>query len=169
MLLSAALFGASFPPRRLHALAWIALVPFFLALRGASGGARAGLGALFGVAAAWSVGDWMPRAIEHYYLQPLWVGFAFFLGIALAMASPYFAVFAFAYGRLGRVPGGGALAWQPLLVAAAWVACELARGRLWNGSPFWIGNPWALAGYSQAGVAPAMQVAALTGVYGVSF
>jgi len=169
VLLAAALFGASFPPRRLHALAWIALVPLFLALRGASGPTRAALGALFGVAAAWSVGDWMPRAIEHYYLQPWWVGFAFFLGIALAMASPYFAAFGFAYGRLGRAPGGGARAGQPLLVAAAWVACELARGRLFNGTPFWIGNPWALAGYSQAGVLPAMQIAAFTGVYGVSF
>ena len=144
-------------------------MPFFLALRGASGCARAALGALFGVAAAWSVGDWMPRAIEHYYLQPRWVGFAFFLGIALAMASPYFAAFAFAYGRLGRAAGEGARPWQPLLAAAAWVACELARGRLFNGTPFWIGNPWALAGYSQAGVLPAIQIAAWTGVYGVSF
>jgi apolipoprotein N-acyltransferase len=124
---------------------------------------------LFGVAAAWSVGDWMPRAIEHYYLQPWWVGFAFFLGIALAMAAPYFAAFAFAYGGLGRAPGGGVRPWQPLLAAAAWVACELARGRLFNATPFWIGNPWALAGYSQAGVLPVMQIAAWTGVYGVSF
>jgi apolipoprotein N-acyltransferase len=169
VLVSAGLFGASFPPRRLQALAWLALVPLFLALRGASLAARCGLGALFGVAAAWSVGDWMPRAIERYYLQPWSVGFAFFVGIALAMAAPYFAAFGAAYGRLARTRDGGARAYQPLLVAAAWVGCELARGRLWNGSPFWIGNPWALAGYSQAGVLPAMQIAAFTGVYGVSF
>jgi apolipoprotein N-acyltransferase len=51
----------------------------------------------------------------------------------------------------------------PLLAAAAWVAAELGRARLFSG------NPWALAGYSQVGLLPLVQIADVTGVYGVSF
>lgn len=63
----------------------------------------------------------------------------------------------------------GARAALPLLAAAAWVACELGRGRLFTGSPVFIGNPWALLGYSQVGWDAVTQVAALSGVYGIGF
>ena len=58
----------------------------------------------------------------------------------------------------------------PLLVGAAWAAAELARGRLLNGTLTYVGNsPWATLGYSQAGWPAILQIASLTGVYGVSF
>jgi apolipoprotein N-acyltransferase len=57
----------------------------------------------------------------------------------------------------------------PWLGAAAWVTAELGRGRLLTDTPFFIGNPWGLVGYSQAGLDPVTQVASLFGVYGVSF
>src|SRR5439155_525121 len=46
---------------------------------------------------------------------------------------------------------------------AAWVAAEFGRVQLLTG------NPWALAGYSQVGMTPLVQVADVTGVYGVTF
>src|SRR5207249_10988834 len=49
-----------------------------------------------------------------------------------------------------------------LAVPALWVATELLRGRF-------LGQPWALLGYSQHAQIALIQVAALTGVYGVSF
>jgi apolipoprotein N-acyltransferase len=47
--------------------------------------------------------------------------------------------------------------------AAAWVALELLRGWLFSGFP------WSLLGASQYQLVPLIQIAACTGVYGVSF
>jgi apolipoprotein N-acyltransferase len=58
--------------------------------------------------------------------------------------------------RIGEAP---ALAMAPVL----WVAGEWIRGHLMGGFP------WGLMGYSQHGVLPVIQIAELTGVYGVSF
>src|SRR5262249_62381237 len=46
--------------------------------------------------------------------------------------------------------------------AAAWVGAELARERIV------CGNPWALFGYSQMGRDRLVQIADVTGVFGVS-
>ena len=47
--------------------------------------------------------------------------------------------------------------------ALLWVALEMARGRLFSGFP------WNFAGASQYKMLPLIQIAAVTGVYGVSF
>jgi apolipoprotein N-acyltransferase len=57
----------------------------------------------------------------------------------------------------------------PLWTAAAWTAAELARSRLFTETSFFSGNPWVLIGYSQAGFDAMVQVASITGVYGISF
>jgi apolipoprotein N-acyltransferase len=93
------------------------------------------------------------------------VGALVFLGVALTMVSPYYVAFAACYGPLAR----RFRITLPLLAAAAWVGADLLRGRLLTGTPFFIGNPWALLGYSQVGVAPLVQVASLAGVYGITF
>ena len=164
---SAGLFGLAFPPLRWHVVAWVALVPFFLALRGASARLAVALATAWSLLAAYAVGDWMPRAIETYYEQPAMLGWAFFLGVVVSMAAPYYALFALAARRITRLHG--ARTWTPLLLAAAWCATELGRGRLLTGSSFFIGNPWALVGYSQVDWPVAVQTASLGGVYWVSF
>jgi len=158
-LTSAFLFGLCFPLWRLHLLAWIALAPFLAGVRNAAPGRALVLGWLWTIAAAAAVGNWFPGSLAAYYQQPLIVGFGFFLGVSCLMAAPYYMAFAVCYGWLARSPGPA----LPLVTAAAWVAAELARSRLLTG------NPWALFGYSQVGVDPMVQVADLTGVYGVSF
>jgi apolipoprotein N-acyltransferase len=56
-----------------------------------------------------------------------------------------------------------ALGPQGLLIAPAiWVSTEFARGVVLGGFP------WELLGYSQVGVIPVVQLASVTGVYGVS-
>ena len=47
--------------------------------------------------------------------------------------------------------------------AAAWVALEMVRARLFGGFP------WSFLGVSQYQFVPLIQIAAVTGVYGVSF
>jgi apolipoprotein N-acyltransferase len=51
----------------------------------------------------------------------------------------------------------------PMLCAAAWVGLEMIRARLWTGFP------WSLLGVSQYEKLPLIQIAAWTGVYGISF
>jgi len=165
VILSAELYGLAFPPYRLRILAWIALAPFFIALRGAGLAQTLFLGWTWSALAAYSVGEWMPSAIETYYLQTKLVGWLFFFGIATTMAAPYHTAFALCARSLWK-------RWRaalPLLMAAAWTAAELARGRLFTGTPFFIGNPWAILGYSQVGWLPVTQIADLAGVYGITF
>ncbi len=162
---SAVLVAMAFPPLHLRALAWVALVPFLVVLRGTSVRAAVTLGGLWGVCLAYAVGQWLPRAVATYYQQPPVLGLVFFLGVALTMVAPYTIAFALA----ARVLVRRVTAATPLLVAMAWVASELARGRLFTGTIFFIGNPWALLGYSQVGWSPLVQIADTTGIYGVSF
>lgn len=163
--ISAVAFGLAFPPYDLRLLAWVALAPLLVALPDA--GRRETFFLLWGwsVLMAYVVGDWMPRSVSEYYLQPFWVGVAVFAGISSATAALYYVAFGYAYRRL-EPRFDRAL---PFLVAAAWTAAELGRGRLFTGTPFFVGNPWALLGYSQVPALERVQVAAWTGVYGVSF
>jgi apolipoprotein N-acyltransferase len=103
--------------------------------------------------------------VSTYYEQPRAVGIAFFAGCATTMAAPYYAAFVLLYRRIATRAG-----WLvPFATSAAWVAAELGRGRLFTGTPFFIGNPWGLIGYSQVGLPWLMQTASIAGVYGMSF
>lgn len=164
-LASGLAFGLAFPPLRWHALAWCSLAPLFVALR-TGGTLRAVLLVwLWCLAAAWSVGDWFPRAVAGYFGQPMPVAIALFFAVFTVMAGPYYLAAALAYRALAR---RFALA-LPFLAAAAWVMAELGRGRLFTGTAFFIGNPWGLVGYSHADVLPLAQVAEWTGIYGLGF
>jgi apolipoprotein N-acyltransferase len=164
-LLSAGLYAVTFPPVRARWLAWVALVPLLAVIRDASWRRRVGLGFLWTLAVGIGVGIWMPGAVSGYFHQPLTIGVGLFLLVTGLMAAPYYMAFTAAYARLAR--GGVA---GPLLAGAAWAGAELARGRLLNGTLFYFGNsPWATFGYSQATVTSVIQVASVTGVYGISF
>jgi len=158
VLASAAVYGLSFPPAGFHLFAWCALVPLLLALRGATFGEACFLGWLSGIAIAYAVTDFLPPAITVYYNQTTLFGFVLFVVIVSIMCCPGLVAFSLCVRTLSD-PGG---ALRPLVVAAAWAAAELMRGRLG-------GNPWGTLGYTQAPVPSVIQIAELTGVYGVSF
>jgi apolipoprotein N-acyltransferase len=162
---SASLVALAFPPFGEQALAWIGLTPFFVAVRRGSTHVALMLSAVWLVLFAALVGLWFPQTISTYYAQPQAVGLLFFVGVTAIMGAPYYMMFTAAYR--GCVRSRGTV--SPLLVAAAWVTAELARGRLFTGTPVFIGNPWGLLGYSQVGIAPVVQIASVTGIYGVSF
>ena len=68
--------------------------------------------------------------------------------------------FSLAYSFLAsRISAPGAL-----LVPILWVSIEFLRSEL-----FWLIPPWALLGHSQYTNIPLIQMAAITGVYGISF
>lgn len=158
--LSGALYGIAFPPLGWWPVAWVALVPFLVAVHESGALRAAGLGVVLGIVASYGVGMWMPSGVVTYYQQPLLVGLAVFLACALAQAAWQFAAFALAYRRIGPETAGAA---GPLLAAAAWTAAELARAK-----PV-FGNPWALLGYSQTPVPLVVQIADVSGVYGIGF
>jgi apolipoprotein N-acyltransferase len=165
-VLSALLYASAFPPTAWRALAWVSLVPYLLALRAV--GLRAGLWLtlLFTELTALLAARALPRAVSDYFLQPVWISWAFALLVWAGMGSIYYLPFAWAYRSLARRRSPWA---RPLLAAAAWTAVELARARLLTATHLFIGNPWAILGYSQAGRDVLVQVASVTGVYGVSF
>ncbi len=161
--LSGWLYALAYPPHRIEPLAFVALVPFLLALRGVSTRAALFLCWFWPVFASSFVADALPAAVETYFLQPRLVSALFAIGVWTVTGSIYYMPFGLAVRAL-RI--GVA---TPLGVGAAWAACELLRGRLFTGSSFFVGNPWALLAYSQADAERLRQVAALGGPYAISF
>jgi apolipoprotein N-acyltransferase len=163
--LSAFAYALAFPPTRWSGLAWVALAPFLLALRAVGPWTALFLCWFWPVFASSFVADALPAAVESYFLQPPLVSLLFAIGVWTLTGSLYYMVFGPVYRALARHPS----VWLPWLAAAAWAAAELARGRLLTGTRFFVGNPWALAAYSQAGSPRLLQIASATGVYGISF
>jgi apolipoprotein N-acyltransferase len=160
VLLSVALHAAAFPPWDVSIAAWVALVPFLVALRGLAPRGGLMLGLLWGSAAIWAVAPWVPAALTFYYGQPWWFGLVFCAIGSMILWGTYYAIFA-AVACWLRPRVSGVL--RPLLLAAVWVSCELARARLMTG------EPWMLLGYSQVSRLHFIQAADLGGVYLLSF
>lgn len=156
---SAVAYSLALAAGRLHGLAWIAFVPFLLAVRRSSVREAIAHGWLLGVLGTSLSCEWLPRAVSSYFAQPLWLGVTLLVGMASVMIAPWVMLFAVwlrsTWTKTGKAP--------VLLGGAAWTAVELARSNALGG------NPWLLFGYSQAEVLPVIQIAEITGVYGVSF
>lgn len=160
MSLAAGLHALALPPWSWPPVAAVALVPFLLALRDLAPRRAACLGLVFGAAAIWGVGYWVPGALAHYYQQPMWFGVAFAFAASIVFAGSYTAGFAACAAWIGARTTGAARA---VAIAVLWVAWELARARLLTG------DPWLLLGYA-LGPSPALRQAAdLGGVYLLSF
>ena len=160
VLASAGMYCLAFPPWNLSLLAWVALVPLLLALRGLAGARAAGWGFVWGTAVLSGIGYWVPGALAYYWQQPYWFGFLFALGVAVVFMGQYFAVFGLACARVESQWGGWS---RPWLIAALYVSCELARAKLLTG------HPWLLLGYALVPHVACIQIAELGGVYLLSF
>ncbi len=153
---SGVLLSAAFPARDLEPLAWIGLVPLLVAARGLRPGSAFRVGWLGGFVFYLATVYWVAYTITNYTAVPFVVA----VGILALMASVlacYTAAFV-AGVRWLEARGLPALWLAPLL----WVALEWLRG--W----FFIGFPWAALGYSQYRHHDLVQIAEVTGVYGVS-
>ncbi len=171
ILLSALLQIASFPiagplPPWRSAFCWIALVPFLLALlRPGRGGVPLSLlnAALlgYGCGIVFYAGDcyWIFQTMNIYGGIPQPLSFIILILFALYLGL-YHALFATLVHLVFRSRFGvrGALIVAPF----AWVAVELARGRI-------TGFPWDLLGYSQVDNLFLTRLAPLAGVMAISF
>lgn len=155
-IVSGLALAAAFPTLDWEPLAWVGFVPLLTAIRGQSLGRAFRLGWLTGFVFYLATTYWVGYTIMHYTDVPTPVA----AGIVVVMAAAL-AVYhgAFAAGLRFFERGGRDAVW---LAPALWVTLEWLRG--W----FFIGFPWDDLGYSQYRFHDLVQVAEVTGVYGVS-
>ncbi|MFH0948119.1 MAG: apolipoprotein N-acyltransferase [Elusimicrobiota bacterium] len=163
-VLSAILIIFSFPiphfAGSLWFLAWISLVPLFLAIQNDTSlkPLKSFLyGTLTGLVAYCGILYWLVQtfsAAGFAYGEPKIIGIAALLLLSLYLAL-YYGLFCLFY-TLYAIR-------YTLLPAFLWISMEFLRTRLFTGFP------WALLGYSQWNNLPIIQISEFTGVYGVSF
>jgi len=158
MFASAVLYGLPFPPLGWQPLAWIALVPVLVAMRRSSTPMALVVAWGFAAFGAYATADDLPRSVAAYYDQPHWLGIVLFFVMASFTTSTVMLGFAMFCRTVERLSP-----WtRPALIGAAWVGYEIVRARV-------LGNPWGDFGYSQVGIGPLVQIADVTGVFGISF
>lgn len=154
--LSAVLLFCSFPNANLFPLAWVALVPLFVALtRAKSWKSAFGIGYLTGFL---FFAGMLPAILLLY---PYASFPATLLGYLLLVGytALYFGVFA----ALVHVLPWRAGVLFPIAAVCIWTGLE------WVRSWMLTGFPWGSLGYSQWNNLPGIQIASIFGVHGVSF
>jgi apolipoprotein N-acyltransferase len=149
---SALVLATSYYPLDLGFLAWFALTPFLLALRRSTIRNTIGLSFVFGYLYGATIFHWLPTVD----------GIEF--PVYLLLLSPLFSLYYIIFGLLYRWAAQKAGALTLLLAPALWVTVEYARANF-----FFLSLPWNLLGHTQHAWLPAIQIADMTGVYGVSF
>ncbi|WP_242345570.1 apolipoprotein N-acyltransferase [Anaeromyxobacter terrae] len=146
------------PAGWLEPVAWFALVPALLALRGAPSARSAALrGLVAGLGYFYVAIYWVSNAMTEFGGLSLGLSLVALTLLVLYMAAHWAAAFAIAWTIRAR------LGW-PLHrhLPLVWAALELSRNYLFSGFP------WADLGYTQVRTLPVAQLAALAGVYAIA-
>ncbi len=156
-LLSGLMLSAGFPKPAMFYLAWVALVPLLLAIRGGSGKQAFALGYLCGFVHSLTSLYWIDYAVYHFGGFSLALSGLILLLLCLTMGV-YQAVFALVARKLDSSPRLYVFG-----LPFVWVSLEWLRAFMISGFP------WANLGYTQTPLIHLIQVADITGVYGVSW
>ena len=154
-LLSGFLLISIFPGFNLEIFAWVSLVPLFIATRKTSPLASLKLGFIAGFVFYIGVIYWVVIAMTKYGGMPFIVSLTVLILLSGYLAI-YVSLFTFLLSYFSNQQ-------RYILAPFLWVALELIRAH------FLTGFPWASLGYSQFKTLPVIQIADVTGVYGVSF
>ena len=149
----------AFPNYNLPLLAWLALVPLILAASGARPRTAPLYGLLFGLVFYPVCLVWMDVVMRQYGDVDAWTS-AGILGLVGIAGGILCAIFSWGVALASRKGPLLACALAPFL----WVAVEFLRGNL----PI-IAFPWNLIGYAASGNLAFVQLASVTGIYGLSF
>jgi apolipoprotein N-acyltransferase len=156
-MVSGLLLTLSFPDARLYWLGFIALTPLMVSLDSLTPRQGFAAGFLAGVVHFVTLIYWIvPTLCTFGGLHTVPAVSALIL-LCLYL-SLYPALFAFGLKTLAPPP-----AWMPPAAACLWTGLEWVRTHLLTGFP------WGVLGYSQAGNPWLVQIADITGVYGISF
>ncbi|RMF93259.1 MAG: apolipoprotein N-acyltransferase [Nitrospinota bacterium] len=155
---SGLLLALAFPRFNFEYFAWIGLVPLLLAIRQATPLGAFWLGGVTGSVFYLLTLRWLVHTMVVYGHLPLPLSLLLLLFL-VAYLSLYVALFAYLY-RWGTliIP-----AWSLLLAPALWTTLEWGRGHLLTGFP------WANLAYAQFLTLPVIQIADITGIYGITF
>lgn len=147
-----------FPTFDLYPLAWIALSPLLVSLWGKRPAEAFAAGMLMGIFYFFGTAYWIYYSISHYGHLPLFLSIAlvFLLCLYLSLYTGLFAMAFSARMQASKLPAF-------ILAPVFWVLLEYIR------SYALTGFPWSSIGYSQYKFLPAIQIADITGIYGVSF
>jgi len=156
--LSAVLLVLSFPRYNLEPLAWFALVPLLYALEGKSLLQGFVLGFITGFLSFVGILYWIVIAVNTYGNVPFLLSVLILL-LLVGYLSLFLGTFAFLSRYLQQRFGSHVIMLTPFL----WVSLEYLRSFLLTGFP------WANLGHSQYLNLPFVQIADITGVYGLSF
>lgn len=157
-LLSGALLVLCFPTFDLYPLAFVALVPFLVSLRGMSAVESFRAGFLMGMPYFFGTQYWIYHSINHYGGVSL-AGSVALVFLLACYLSLYTGLFGLLFSMKLRSTPLPALFLAPVL----WVSLEFLRTYALTGFP------WSSIGYTQWKFLPLIQVSDITGVYGVSF
>ena len=141
-------FALALPSADFGFVAWITLVPLLLAVRHRSPRAAFSLGYLWGITAYGGALWWMTT-----FGGAVW-------GLIAALVAIFPALAVLVINWIERDHDGP---WIFLWIASVWTAVEFLRSQ----GP--LGFPWALLGASQHRAIPIIQIASITGIYGVTF
>src|ERR1700687_377692 len=149
----------AFPPFNLGLLAWIALALLLAVSLGASRWMALLYGFLHGLAFYFLTLPWIYTVMRQHGGLARYEAAGGFAAMVVALAV-FPAVFALCVAQISRRSRAQACLAAPFL----WVALELIRGHL----PA-LAFPWNLLGYAAAPHLGLLQLAAVTGIYGLSF
>jgi apolipoprotein N-acyltransferase len=154
--LSGVLLTAGFPKLDLFLLSWIALIPLFMALRGTRRKDAFWLGYIFGLVHYLTTLYWIHQVVARYGGIPFTLSLVilFLLCAYLALYPACFALLAHQWEKHPRL-------WTWIL-PCGWVTLEWIRANALTGFP------WASLGYTQTPFISLIQVADVTGVFGIS-
>ena len=155
---SGLLLAASFPTIQFPFLAWFALVPLLIALKGSTIRNGFWTGGITGLVYFAGTVHWVTNSVHFYGGVPL-VPASLITLLLCAYLALYPALFGAALIPIRK--NHPSLAF--LAAPALWTALELARTYVFSGFP------WSLLGYTQYAELPVIQVANITGVYGITF
>ncbi|KAB0664096.1 apolipoprotein N-acyltransferase [Oryzomonas japonica] len=153
---SGVLIALSFPTAGFSFLAWIALIPLLISLEGTTLRQAFRLGFTCGLAAYILILYWINIVVTHFGHLPWAVSIPLYLALAAWLALFYgLATLIARYGEQGRIK-------LVFTLPVAWVALDFLRSFLLTGFP------WAMLGHSQYRILPLIQIADLSGVYGIT-
>ncbi|MEN6436977.1 MAG: apolipoprotein N-acyltransferase [Syntrophobacter sp.] len=155
---SGLLLTAGFPKPGMFFISWVALVPLFFALRGVNGKRAFLLGYLCGIVHLFTTLFWIRHAVYYYGGVNIVLSTLIMLLLCLLLGL-YHGAFALVAQKWRDSPALSVFA-----LPFAWVAWEWALAH----APF-SGFPWTNIGYTQTPLNTLIQVADITGVYGISW
>src|SRR3990167_5439439 len=161
-LLSGIFLISIFPGFNFEILAWVSLVPLFIATRKTSPLTSLKLGFITGFVFYIGVIYWIVIAMTKYGSIPMAIGIAVLILLSGYLAI-YLSLFTFLLSYFCNQQSSISNQLRYILAPFLWVTLELIRAH------FLTGFPWASLGYSQFKTLPIIQAADITGVYGVSF